>query len=68
MPMSHTPPLLSSAQIHDIYADAPDLKPQADTRSNVDVVYRQISFAGREPGHPGHPPLLPESKWKKSPR
>lgn len=68
MPMSRTPPLLSSAQIHDIYADAPELKPQDDPQPKVEIVYTRISFGGREPGHPGHPPLLPESKWKKSPR
>ena len=66
MPMPRTSPLLSLAQIHSIYA--PEFKPQDSTRQEDQVVYTRTSFGGREPGHPGHPPLLPESKFKKSRR
>lgn len=66
MSMQRTPPFLSLTQIHNVYTPEFQMRPPANQEK--DVVYTRISFSGREPGHPGHPPLLPESAWKKSRR
>lgn len=67
--MSHRIAPLSLAQIHSVYAPTPKApeKAKAPNKSEA-VAYSKTSFAGREPGHPGHPPPLPESKGKKSRR
>lgn len=61
--MPHSTPLLSLAQIHSIYASKSDA--QDDAKREAEIIYSRTSFGGREPGHPGHPPPLPESKGKK---
>jgi len=65
--MPHPTAPLSLAQIHNVYAST--IKEPAKKPGNTpDVSYSRISFASRDPGHPGHPPPRLDSAGKKGRR
>lgn len=66
--MPHLVAPISLAQIHSIYTSDASSQDKTSTRDIQKVSYSKSSFGGREPGHPGHPPPLPEPKGKKGHR
>jgi hypothetical protein len=65
--MSHPTAPLSLAQIHSVYASTAKL-PAKKPSNAPDVNYSKISFAGRDPGHPGSPPPRTDAAGKKGRR
>lgn len=65
--MAHRIEPLSVAQIHSVYAPKAKSGQKAASEAQAPQ-FSKTSFSGREPGHPGSPPPLPESKGKKSRR
>ena len=51
---------LSAAQIHSVYSMS--TKQQAKPQAKADPEYVKVSFASRDPAHPGSPPRQLSSK------